>query len=214
MEEINEIRKPKNTINLSIKNRKNYYSPKKNYKIVHLKKKIIEKREPKNKKPIKKVYDYMNLIPYSCQTITETKQYPLKYNEVESTYLMNNERENQNNIYLYQNERENEGYKNYLPNPKYNYNNYIMQYNNLDNYNNINTVTINPLYERMRKRKMNINNNGYFSYLVRRVYKDDNKVKIIYNQDNYNFSDNEDFNNLIKYGNEASDNNYFKNDYY
>ena len=35
VEETNEIQKPKNSINLSIKNKKNYFSPDKTYKISH-----------------------------------------------------------------------------------------------------------------------------------------------------------------------------------
>ena len=213
LEEANEIRKPKKSINLSIQNKKSYFSPGKAYNILSPQKILTDRRQTKSIKQKKESYDYMKLIPYSCQTITETKQYPLRYNEIDSTYLINEGSEKNNNIYLYQNERESQTYGKYLTRPQYFYN-YDMKCNDLNDFNSANTVKINPLlYERMIKKKMTINN-GYFSPFSRKVIKDNNKIKVIYNRDNYNFSDNEDFSNITKYGNEEGDNNYFRNDFY
>ena len=212
VEETNEIRKPKNSINLSIKNKKNYFSPDKSYKIKNPRNLLTDNRPKKYLYPQNMRYDNNNFVPYSNEIYIKTKKSPIQYKNITSPFRINDQQTEKNNIYLYGNYDGNKYYKNYINQPK---NIYYMKNNEKNYYNNNNNYEkVNPLYERMRKSKMNSNLNAYYSPFEKKFINNKNKVKMIYNQDNgmYNLSESEEFNNLSKYGNETLNNNYnFRN---
>ena len=197
----NEIRNPKNSINMSIKNKKNYFSPDKTYKIMFPKKILTEKKSQKN------IYEERNnnnenLLPYSYQNFINNKKYNKAFSSINSPFRSNEFKQNNNNIYFYRNENENNAYKKYVNKPQYNYN---MHYKEPINYKN-NSVKVNPLYERMRQNKMH---NNYYSPFSRKIIQDNNKIKVVYNRVNeINSTENDDYNDISKYGDETVENNY------
>ena len=212
VEETNEIRKPKNSINLSIKNKKNYFSPDKSYKIKNPRNLLTDNRPQKYLYP-QNLRNNNNLLPYSNEIYIKTKNNPIEFKNITSPFRINEEQNENNNIYLYGNDDRNKYNKNYINHPK---SIYYMKNNERNNYNN-NYQKVNPLYERMRKSKMNSNLNVYYSPFEKKFINNKNKVKMIYNQDNglYNLSESEEYNNLSKYGNETLNNNYnYKNVFY
>ena len=207
VEETNEIRKPKNSINLSIKNKKNYFSPDKSYKIKNPRNLLTDNRPQKYLYP-QNMKNNNNLLPYSNEIYIKTKQNPIQYKNIISPFRINEEPTGKKNIYLYENYDGNKYYNNYINQPK---NIYYMKNNKQNDYNN-NYAKVNPLFERMRKSKMN--SNVYYSPFDKKFFNNKNKSKKFYNQDNgmYNLSESEEFNNLSKYGNESLNNNYnFRN---
>ena len=217
LEETNEIRKPQNSINLSIKNKKNYFSPDKTYQIIHPKNSLTEKKSKKYIYPENRVNNTENLLPYAFQNFINNRKYNIQNNSVNSNYTkIERQPKKDNNIYLYRNEDENREYKNYNNKPIYNFN-CNTPYIEKTNYN-YNSSKVNPLYERMRLNKIKNNNfrnnynqynNNYYSPFSRKMIRDNNRIKIVYNQGNgINTSESEEYNNISRYGNETSDNNY------
>ena len=200
----NEIRNPKNSINMSIKNKKNYFSPDKTYKIMLPKKILTEKKSQKN------IYEERNnnnenLLPYAYHNFINNKKYNKAFSSINSPFRKNELKQNNNNIYFYRNENENNAYKKYVNKPQYNYN---MHYKEPIHYKN-NSVKVNPLYERMRRNKMR-NYNNYYSPFSRKIIQDNNKIKVVYNRVNeINSTENDDYNDISKYGNETVENNYY-----
>ena len=200
----NEIRNPKNSINMSIKNKKNYFSPDKTYKIMLPKKILTEKKSQKN------IYEERNnnnenLLPYAYHNFINNKKYNKAFSSINSPFRKNELKQNNNNIYFYRNENENNAYKKYVNKPQYNYN---MHYKEPIHYKN-NSVKVNPLYERMRRNKMR-NYNNYYSPFSRKIIQDNNKIKAVYNRVNeINSTENDDYNDISKYGNETVENNYY-----
>jgi hypothetical protein len=240
IEESNEIQRPKNTINLSIKNKKNYFSPVKNYVISQPNQLLTDRREHKDVyQKIWPNYDEEDNNCISQPIINIDKE--IIYNNIKpKNKKIGRRRSDNSNIYLYTNEEENNFFNNkninnisktcksnkkYLKKPQ-NFFNDLINDKNGKNYKNektnINIKKINPLLERMQKSKMNNNNNnnGNASPFYRKVSRDNNKIKITYksDQDNfdYNMLDDEYINNSIKnYHNETMVNNYnVRNDFY
>jgi hypothetical protein len=240
IEESNEIQRPKNTINLSIKNKKNYFSPVKNYVISQPNQLLTDRREHKDAyQKIWPNYDEEDNNCISQPIINIDKE--IIYNNIKpKNKKIGRRRSDNSNIYLYTNEEENNFFNNkninnisktcksnkkYLKKPQ-NFFNDLINDKNEKNYKNektnINIKKINPLLERMQKSKMNNNNNnnGNASPFYRKVSRDNNKIKITYksDQDNfdYNMLDDEYINNSIKnYHNETMVNNYnVRNDFY
>jgi hypothetical protein len=217
IQESNEIQKPKNSINLTVKNKKNYFSPDKTYKITH----------PNNTEKIPKKYIHPqnlqnnenNLIPYSYNSHTNVQNYPVPYNNNIPEFMMKGRKTENNNIYLYSNENEynyndNNTYKDYINKPQY-YNN--TTFNNYNLYNNTEVKKNNPLYERMRLNKINSNFKNFYSPFSKKSIYEDRNNKNIYNQNNriYNYPDSEEYNINSYYEKETMDNNYnIRNIYY
>ena len=210
IQESNEIQKPKNSINLTVKNKKNYFSPDKTYKIAH----------PNNTEKIPKKYIHPqnlqnnenNLIPYSYNSHTNVQNYPVPYNNNIPEFMMKGRKTENNNIYLYSNENEynyndNNTYKDYINKPQY-YNN--TTFNNYNLYNNTEVKKNNPLYERMRLNKINSNFKNFYSPFSKKSIYEDRNNKNIYNQNNriYNYPDSEEYNINSYYEKETMDNNY------
>ena len=208
VEESNEIQKPKNSINLSIKNKKNYFSPDKTYKISHPNNYFLtENRTNKYTYP-KNSLNY-NERMLSNSTYNNKNNYPIYNNNNYLNPQLTERIPKHNNIYLYSNEEDDFNARDYYINKPQYYQSSTFNDNIYNN--NYNSKTINPLYERMKKTKMNSQINSYNSPFSRKVLKDQNKIKIIYNQNNdpYNFSESEEYyNNESNYGIDTIRNNY------
>ena len=220
VQESNEIQRPKNSINLSIKNKKNYFSQNKTYNISHPNNYFLtDTRTYKNIYPQNILHNNQTMIPnYQANNIRNN--YPIYNNNYNNNYINNltEKKPNYNNIYLYSNEKDRintfNGYGNYLNKPQY----YQSSTYNDNNAFNNNLKKINPLYERMVKSKMNSQINNYNSPLTRQVLTDNNRIKIINNQNSepYQLSESEEFNNNISnYENDTLRKNYnYKNMFY
>ena len=199
----NEIRNPKNSINISIKNKKNYFSPDKTYKIMNPKKILTEKKPQKNLNEERNNNEY--LLPYAYENFINNKKYNKAFSSINSPFRKNELKQKNNNIYFCQNENENKAYKKYVNKPQYTYN---MHYKEPVNYKN-NSLKVNPLYERMRQNKLHNNYNNCYSPFSRKIIQDNNKIKVIYNRVNEIIStENDDYNDISKYGDETVENNY------
>jgi hypothetical protein len=162
-------------------------------------------------------YEEDLLCPRTYITRTNIKQIPPNNSFTKSPFIQYGKNmEKDPNYYLEPNEEEE---INGIPNLKNSHNinrNIIMNdnygnnnnqyYNNSflrdHNKNNLKKVN-NPLYERMQERKKDLNNYSPYS---RNVNRDNNKVRITYNQ--FDFSGNEDYNNTYNNENESLYNNY------
>ena len=236
IQESNEIRKPKNSINLSIKNKKNYFSPDKSYNISHPNQLLTERRGHKSVYPKHMETYNEDTLPniYNSQTNIKNDPPLYQFNKILPQYNSFERRIENSNIYLYTNEDDNNNIiynnnnltnNNYINKPQYYYNdsqNYnIYNMNNMNNINNMsnkNTKKINPLFERMRQSKMN-NRTLHNSPFSRKVIRDNNQIKIIYNNNNqlYNLVENDEYNNnnMNNYHNGTMGNNYnIKNVFY
>ena len=202
----NEIRRPKKSVNISIKNKKNYFSPDKSYKIMLPQKILTEKKSPKRVYQENLFNNNDNLLPFAYQNFINNKNYNKPFSSINSPFRKNELKPKTNNVYFYRNENENKAYKKYDNKPIYNYN---KQYNAQMNYKN-SSVKVNPLYERMRQNKMHNNYNNYFSPFSRKIIQDNNKIKVFYNRGNeINSSENDEYNDISGYENGTVDNNYY-----
>ena len=231
IEESNEVKKPMDYINTPNyerqikKNLNQYFSPTNelsnsslphNYLLTdsRIKKNLYQQNQ--NYMPN---YDEDLLGSRTYISRTNIKQFPPHNSFTKSPFTQygkNLEKMQDSNIYLEPNEEEE---INIIPNLKksYNANRNVIMNNNYGNnktqyYNNSflrdhnkNNLkkTNNSLYERMQERKKNPNNYSPYS---RNVNRDNNKVRITYNQ--FDFSGNEDYNNTYNNENETTYNNY------
>ena len=232
IEESNEVKKPMDYVNTPNcerqikKNLNQYFSPPnelsnsslpRNYLLTdsRIKKNIYQQPQYENYMPS---YDEDLLCPRTYISRENINQIPVySFSKLTFTqYGKNIEKLQDSNIYLEPNEEEE---INGIPNLKTSHN---IKKNNImnNNYGNNNTQyynnsflrdhnknnlkkTNNSLYERMQERKKNLNNYSPYS---RNVNRDNNKVRITYNQ--FDFSGNEDYNNTYNNENETMYNNY------
>jgi hypothetical protein len=231
IEESNEVKKPVDYVNTPNydrqikKNLNQYFSPTNelsnsslppNYLITdsRIKKNLYQQQQDQHYIPN---YEEDLLCPRTYITRTNIKQIPPNNSFTKSPFIQYGKNmEKDPNYYLEPNEEEE---INGIPNLKNSHNinrNIIMNdnygnnnnqyYNNSflrdHNKNNLKKVN-NPLYERMQERKKDLNNYSPYS---RNVNRDNNKVRITYNQ--FDFSGNEDNNNTYNNENESLYNNY------
>ena len=233
IEESNEVKKPVDYFNSPNcerqikKNLHQYFSPANefsnsslphNYLLTdsRIKKNIFQQQQNQHYMPN---YDEDLLCPRTYISRTNIKQIPQTNSFTKSPFIQygkNMENMQDSNIYLEPNDEEE---INAIPNLKNFHNikrNVIMNnsyannntqyYNNsfLRDYNKNNLKKMNnPLYERMQERKKNPNNYSPYS---RNVNRDNNKVRITYNQ--FDYSGNEDYNNTYNNENDTMLNNY------
>ena len=231
IEESNEVKKPVDYINSPNcegqikKNLNQYFSPTNefsnstlppNYLLTdsRIKKNLYQQQPYQNYMPN---YEEDLLCPRTYTSRTNIKQIPPtnSFNRLSFVQYGKN-MEKDSNIYLEPNEEEE---INEIPKLKNSYNikrntnkndnsgnNNTQYYNNSflrDNNKNNSKKKNNSLYERMQERKKKLNNYSPYS---RNVNRDNNKIRITYNQ--FDFSGNEDSNNNYNNENETMYNNY------